>query len=86
MAGSADSYEQIIAEAQKLGYRPNPYARALKRRRTGIIALWIPDQISSHYTHVARELNLRSQLQDTDRTFKAAITSIVRLTATRCSR
>jgi LacI family transcriptional regulator len=41
-----------------MGYRPNPHARALRRGRTGIIALWIPNQISSHYAHVARELNL----------------------------
>src|SRR6185436_17095260 len=26
------------------------------RGKTGIIALWIPDQISTHYSHVAREL------------------------------
>src|ERR1039457_2139604 len=40
-----------------MGYRPNPHARALRRGRSGIIGLWIPDQISTHYTHVARELN-----------------------------
>ncbi|HUC84378.1 MAG TPA: LacI family DNA-binding transcriptional regulator [Candidatus Acidoferrales bacterium] len=51
------SRKRILATAQKMGYRPNPHARALKRGRTGIIALWIPDQISSHYTRVARELN-----------------------------
>ncbi|MGA2244047.1 MAG: LacI family DNA-binding transcriptional regulator [Verrucomicrobiota bacterium] len=51
------SRKRILAAAQKMGYRPNPHARALKRGRTGIIALWIPDQISSHYTRVARELN-----------------------------
>jgi LacI family transcriptional regulator, galactose operon repressor len=54
---SAASRQRILAAAQKMGYRPNPHARALKRGRTGIIALWIPDQISSHYTRVARELN-----------------------------
>lgn len=54
---SETSRKKILAAAQKMGYRPNPHARALKRSRTGIIALWIPDQISSHYTHVARELN-----------------------------
>jgi DNA-binding LacI/PurR family transcriptional regulator len=54
---SAESRKRILAAARKMGYRPNPHARALKRGRTGIIALWIPDQISSHYTHVARELN-----------------------------
>ena len=54
---SEASRKRILATAQKMGYRPNPHARALKRGRTGIIALWLPDQISSHYTHVARELN-----------------------------
>lgn len=54
---SDTSRKRILAAAQKMGYRPNPHARALKRRRSGIIALWIPDQISTHYTRVARELN-----------------------------
>lgn len=51
------SRKRILAAAEKMGYRPNPHARALKNARTGIIALWIPDQISTYYTHVARELN-----------------------------
>jgi DNA-binding LacI/PurR family transcriptional regulator len=50
------SRERIQAAALEMGYRPNPHARALRSKRTGIIALWIPDQISTHYTHVAREL------------------------------
>jgi DNA-binding LacI/PurR family transcriptional regulator len=54
---SKESRGRILAAALKMGYRPNPHARALKRNRTGIIALWVPDQISTHYTHVARELN-----------------------------
>jgi DNA-binding LacI/PurR family transcriptional regulator len=54
---SEKSRQRILAAAQEMGYRPNPHARALKRERTGIIALWVPDQISSHYTHVTRELN-----------------------------
>ena len=54
---SAASRKRILAAAQKMGYRPNPHARALKRARTGILALWVPDQISSHYTHVSRELH-----------------------------
>lgn len=51
------SRKRILATAAKMGYRANVHARALKNSRTGILALWIPDQISSHYTHVARELN-----------------------------
>ena len=54
---SQESRKRILAAAREMGYRPNPYARALKRGRSGIIGLWIPDQISTHYIHVARELN-----------------------------
>ena len=53
---SKESRERILAAAREMGYRPNPHARALQQRRTGIIALWIPDQISTHYAQVAREL------------------------------
>jgi len=53
---SKESRERILAAALEMGYCPNPHARALRRKKTGIIALWIPDQISTHYTHVAREL------------------------------
>ena len=52
-----ESRERILAAAREMGYRPNPYARALRRGRSGIIGLWVPDQISTYYTHVARELN-----------------------------
>src|SRR5580704_9608750 len=54
---SKASRQRILTAAREMGYRPNPHARALQRKRTGIIALWIPDQISTHYSHVARELN-----------------------------
>lgn len=53
---SKESRERIQAMATEMGYRPNPHARALRRSKTGLIALWIPDQISTHYSHVAREL------------------------------
>lgn len=54
---SEASRRRILAAAREMGYRPNPHARALKHGRTGIVALWMPDQISSHYNHVAREMN-----------------------------
>src|SRR4051812_37500861 len=54
---SQKSRKRILAAARKMGYSPNLYARGLKKGRSGIIGLWIPDQISTHYTHVARELN-----------------------------
>lgn len=53
---SEKSRQRILNAARKMGYRPNPHARALRRGRTGIIALWIPDQISSYYARVTREL------------------------------
>ncbi|MDP3849181.1 MAG: LacI family DNA-binding transcriptional regulator [Luteolibacter sp.] len=59
---SRQSSERILAAALEMGYRPNPHARALRRNRTGIIALWVPDRISTHYAHVARELGLRAKL------------------------
>jgi LacI family transcriptional regulator len=54
---STKSRERILTAARKMGYAPNPHSRALKGGRTRIIALWIPDQISSHYAHVSQELN-----------------------------
>ncbi|MDB6065234.1 MAG: transcriptional regulator, LacI family [Pedosphaera sp.] len=53
---SAKSRERILAAAERMGYRPNPYARALRRSSTGIVSLWIPNQISTYYANVAREL------------------------------
>lgn len=54
---ATETRETILAAALKMGYRPNPHARALRMKKTGIIALWVPDQISTHYNHVARELS-----------------------------
>lgn len=39
---SEESRERILAAALEMGYRPNPHARALRLKKTGIIALWIP--------------------------------------------
>lgn len=54
---SEASRKRILAAAQELGYKPNPYARALKRGRTGIVALWIHDLFSTHYNRVIHEFN-----------------------------
>jgi LacI family transcriptional regulator len=54
---SKKSRKRILDAAREMGYLPNAYARALRKGRSGIIGLWIPDQISTHYTQVARELN-----------------------------
>lgn len=54
---SAQSRERILEQAKAMGYKPNPHARALREGKTGIVALWIPNQISSHYTRVTRDLS-----------------------------
>lgn len=54
---SESSRKRISAAAKKMGYAPNPFARALKRGRTGIVALWLPNQFASYYTCLAREFN-----------------------------
>lgn len=53
---SPASRKLIQATALKMGYQPNPHARALKEGKTGIVALWLPNQISSHFDHVTREM------------------------------
>lgn len=53
---SQESRKLIQAAAIEMGYCPNPHARALKDGKTGIVALWIPDQISSHFNHVTRDM------------------------------
>ena len=60
---SEKSRQRILAAAKEMGYTPNPHARALRGERTGIIALWVPDQVSSHYTHVAQLAGIGSQAQ-----------------------
>jgi DNA-binding LacI/PurR family transcriptional regulator len=54
---SESSRQRISAAAKKMGYAPNPFARALKRGRTGIVALWLPNQFAAYYTCLAREFN-----------------------------
>ncbi len=56
----------ILATAKKLGYQPNIYARALREKQTGIIALWVPDQVSSHYYHVAYEMGRLAKASDSE--------------------
>ncbi len=63
---SPESRKLIQAMAIQMGYCPNPHARALKEGKTGIMALWIPDQISSHYVHVTRDLTRLLRQSESD--------------------
>ena len=54
---SKESRERIVATAAAMGYRPNPHALALKTGRTGVVALWIPEMISTYYLGLAGVMN-----------------------------
>lgn len=45
---------RVVAAADKLAYRPNALARALRRQKTDVVALVISDVANPFYTAVAR--------------------------------
>jgi LacI family transcriptional regulator, repressor for deo operon, udp, cdd, tsx, nupC, and nupG len=52
--GSAETRQRILSVAQRLGYRPNPLARALPSGRTATIALIVPDITNPFFFGVIR--------------------------------
>lgn len=50
---SETTRERILEEATRMGYRPNPLARALLTGKTNLIALWMPQMLSPFYAQVA---------------------------------
>ena len=54
---AAKSRERVMQAAAEMGYVPNPMARALQKKRTSIVAVWVPNQISDYYWRVIREFN-----------------------------
>jgi LacI family transcriptional regulator len=46
---SPELRERIVSEAQKLGYRPNKAARALRSGRSQLVALWLPPGASPFF-------------------------------------
>lgn len=51
---SPASRDQVLAAAAELGYVPNRLARGLKTRRSGLVALLVPEIVNSFYTTIAR--------------------------------
>lgn len=51
---SPASRDQVLAAADELGYVPNGLARGLKTRRSGLVALLVPEIVNSFYTTVVR--------------------------------
>ncbi len=53
---SEDTRTRILDEANKMGYRPNPLARALLTGKTNLISLWLPSEMSPFYAQVAHDI------------------------------
>lgn len=51
---SPSSRERVLQAAEALAYVPNGLARGLKTRRSGLIALLVPEIVNSFYTTVSR--------------------------------
>jgi LacI family transcriptional regulator len=58
-AYSAETRRRVFALAEELGYAPDPVARALATGRTGLVALWVRDLLSSYHAHVAHIMQER---------------------------
>lgn len=56
---SAPLRQRIASAIARLDYRPNPVARALANRRTGIVALLVPSIDNPRWPEVARGLEMR---------------------------
>ncbi|MCW5853194.1 MAG: LacI family DNA-binding transcriptional regulator [Anaerolineae bacterium] len=48
---NAATVEQILAAARELGYAPNPHARALLSRRTGVLGVIVPQSLFAIYAN-----------------------------------
>lgn len=51
---SPEARQRIVAAVDELGYVPNVLARGLKTRRSGLIALLVPEIVNSFYTTISR--------------------------------
>ena len=49
-----ETRQRVLEAAERIGYRPNPVARALAMQRTQVVALWLPRIASSFYAEVAQ--------------------------------
>jgi LacI family transcriptional regulator len=53
---SESTRERILDEAKRMGYRPNPLARALLTGKTNLISLWLPSEMTPFYAQVAHDI------------------------------
>lgn len=58
---------KVLVAAQTVGYRPNRLAQAMKRGKSGMIAVWIPlDRPTISYMRNLREISIRANRDDVD--------------------
>ncbi|WP_228479322.1 LacI family DNA-binding transcriptional regulator [Microbacterium atlanticum] len=55
----AETRSKVLAAAERLGYRPDAAARALRERRTRTVGLVVPDIVNEFYTSSAEVLQNR---------------------------
>lgn len=57
---SEDTRRKVLKIMQDMKYRPNPQARGLAARRTGMIGLMIPDITDAFYVNIVRGVEARA--------------------------
>jgi LacI family transcriptional regulator len=58
---SRETRERILAVAQKMNYRPNPFARALTTNRSYLIGIVVPDLMHSYFAEFCRGVELQAR-------------------------
>lgn len=62
-AFTAETETRVRAAIQELGYRINPFARGLRSRRTGTVALSLPNLYQPFYAELAEEVIRAEEIQ-----------------------
>jgi LacI family transcriptional regulator len=60
---SEETIESVLKTAAQMGYRPNKQARSLRTRKSGLLALIVPDISNPFYGRMARFLEEEAYLQ-----------------------
>nr|MCW2728341.1 LacI family transcriptional regulator [Aeromicrobium sp.] len=61
---SASTREHVLAVASRLGYRPNPHARALLSGRHHTVAMVVSDITNPHYFELIRGAEMRARASE----------------------
>jgi LacI family transcriptional regulator len=61
---SAATRAAVLEAVRELGFQPNMAARGLRKGRTGMIGLLIPDMLNPHYAEFARQMQVTAYAHD----------------------